>query len=143
MSMYPPLKATFLRKPGSGVLKNKSVQANGQINEKNIYQKKNRLKNLTQGLCYKVYSERLCISKWCWIIKKDDIVKADIFIPNRITLTGFKKIIFKHVLHICSINLQICFWNVKFANHQSPQIKNVSRLSCFYKDICLNNSILQ
>lgn len=42
MSMYPPLKATFLRKPGSGVLKNKSVQANGQINEKNIYQKKKK-----------------------------------------------------------------------------------------------------
>lgn len=63
MSMYPPLKATFLRQPGSGVLKNKSVQANGQINEKNIYQKKKQTKNLTQGLCYKVYSERLCISK--------------------------------------------------------------------------------
>lgn len=44
MSMYPPLKATFLRQPGSGVLKNKSVQANGQINEKNIYQKKKQTK---------------------------------------------------------------------------------------------------
>lgn len=45
--MYLPLKATFLRKPGSVVLKNKSAQANGQINEKKYISEKNRLKNLT------------------------------------------------------------------------------------------------